>query len=318
MKVVFAYHPEMLEHDTGPYHPERPDRLRAIVEHLHTTGLWDQLEHIDVPLATEEHLQLIHPPSYIERIRKAADSGAQYLDPDTFVSTHSYAAALRAVGAILRCCDVVLQTNHRTSAFAAVRPPGHHAEPQRAMGFCLFNNVAIAARYAQQQYQLSRIAIVDWDVHHGNGTQAAFYSDPSVLYISLHQYPLYPGTGSEVEQGEGPGYGTTLNIPLPPASGGGVYRQAFEQKVLPKLRDFQPDFLLVSAGYDAHRNDPLASMLLEASDFGWMTRQLVTFAKNHTEYGIALVLEGGYHLEALARSVALTLETLLHVEAPRA
>ncbi len=311
MTVAFAYHPDMLEHDTGPYHPERADRLRTILEHLNATGLWAKLLSLEVPLADPEMLQLVHPPSYIEYIQRSSEAGPQYVDPDTVVSPHSYTAARRAVGAVLQCCDRVLTATERTAAFAAVRPPGHHAEPQRAMGFCLFNNIAIAARYVQQKHGLQKVAIIDWDVHHGNGTQAAFYSDPTVLYISLHQYPLYPGTGAEVEQGEGPGYGTTLNIPLPPGSGSTAYRQAFEQKVLPKLLDFQPELLLVSAGYDAHRQDPLASMLLEVSDFGWMTQQLAAFAHQHTRYGLVLSLEGGYHLEALARSVALTLEILL-------
>lgn len=311
MKTAIGYHPVTLEHLQGISHPERPERISYTLKYLQQSAIWENLIKLQVAPAPEEMLKLVHPERYIRKIQHAAQNAPLYLDPDTPVTEHSYSAALNAVGVLLSCCDFVLNANEKSSAFALIRPPGHHAESNRAMGFCLFNNIAIAARYIMTKYNVHSVAILDWDVHHGNGTQAIFYSDPTVLYISLHQFPFYPGTGSEEECGDGPGYGYTLNIPLPAGSGGEAYRQAFEEKVIPKLHKVQPDILLISAGYDAHRLDPLASMLLEEKDFAWMTTRVLEFATSNTEFGIVFALEGGYNLEALARSIYATLQTAI-------
>jgi acetoin utilization deacetylase AcuC-like enzyme len=247
----------------------------------------------------------VHTPEHIERVKRVCSAGRGLLDQgDTPVGPSSYPTALLAVGAAVRCADAVM-AGQVLRAFAAVRPPGHHAEPDRAMGFCLFSTVAIAARYLQRRHGVGRVAIVDFDVHHGNGTQACLESDPTVVYISLHQHPrtCYPGTGYEWETGVGPGRGYTLNIPFDPGAEDADYLQAMEQRVLPRLDDFKPEVLLLSAGFDAHRDDPLAQINLSEAGFGQITAQLVGSAQRHCGGRIVSVLEGGYHLRALARSV---------------
>ncbi|MBN2701259.1 MAG: histone deacetylase family protein [Methylohalobius sp. ZOD2] len=301
MTTQIYTHPACLEHDTGPGHPECRARLEIIHETLHEPR-FQNLSWPTLPAADRHQLTRVHQEAYIERIRATVPQrGLAYLDPDTPVSPGSWEAALRAAGAVCAGVDAVLG-GQADNAFCAIRPPGHHAEADRAMGFCLFNNVAIGARHALETFQLNRIAIVDFDVHHGNGTQAAFQREPKVLYASTHQFPLYPGTGRAAETG----VGNLINVPLPPGTDGRGFRTAAEKNILPALETFRPQLILVSAGFDAHRLDPLASLELEADDFGWITSRLM-------EYDAPLVssLEGGYHLEALAASVAAHVEALL-------
>ena len=294
-----------LEHLTPPGHPERPDRVRRLAQHLRDTGLLGQLQHISPRAARTEELEAVHTRDHILRIRQVCEAGGGVLDGgDTHASPASYKVALLAAGSVLSCIDAVLSRSVR-SAFCAVRPPGHHAESDRPMGFCLFNNVAVGARYAQHRHRIERVAILDWDVHHGNGTQHIFEEDPSVLYISLHQYPFYPGTGAASERGSGVGEGTTMNIPLPAGTDEHRYREEFAAKVVPALRDFAPGLLLISAGFDAHRDDPLADLRLTESSFGELTRQVAGIAP------AVSVLEGGYNLAALARSVEHHLRALI-------
>ena len=255
--------------------------------------------------ADDKWLRSVHSERHIQHVRHVCSVGGGVLDQgDTPVGPDSCNIALLAVGALLGCCDAVVQNRVRR-AFAAVRPPGHHAEPDRAMGFCLFSNIAIAARYLQKAHDVGKVAIVDFDVHHGNGTQAAFEDDPSVLFVSLHQDPrtCYPGTGYAWEVGDHAGRGFTLNIPMPPGAGDGEYAEAFDSKVLPKLDDFRPELLLISAGFDAHRDDPLAQVELSEEAFERMTRLLVQSANVHCSGRIVSALEGGYNLRALGRSV---------------
>ncbi len=310
--VAFVYHPDFLKHDTGLGHPERPQRLEAITSHLRSIGMWDKLTHILPGAADAKWIETCHPASYVEEIRRKCESGVQMLDAgDTIVCAESFRVATLAVGAALRGVDEACGSNSSArKVFCAVRPPGHHAETSTAMGFCLFNNIAVAARYAQQRYGLRRVAIVDWDVHHGNGTQEIFWTDRSVLYISLHQYPLWPGTGAADERGDGAGNGFTLNCPMKPGSGGTEYLEAFAEKILPALNDFAPELLLISAGFDAHKDDPLANIQLSESSFAAMTTMLCDVAEKHCGGRILSVLEGGYNLDALARSVESHLKTM--------
>jgi len=262
-RLGWVYDPLYLEHDTGD-HPENHRRLPAILALLEECGLLSCLTPLAASDASEADLALVHRPEMIRQVRQRCESGGGWLDADTVVCPRSYAAALRAAGGCLRATDAVL-AGEVESAFCLVRPPGHHATPERAMGFCLFNNVAIAARHAVARRGLERVAIVDFDVHHGNGTQDAFYADPAVLYFSAHQWPLYPGSGSWRETGEGPGHGCTVNLPLPPGCGDAHYRQAFQEVLAPLLQRFRPQFILVSAGFDGHFSDPLASMRLSCT-----------------------------------------------------
>jgi len=321
----FCTSPEFVDHLTGEHHPERPDRIRAIALAVRQAGLVDSpnpfpdfspgfqleplggekmLEISPVP-ADEQTIALVHSRQHIERIKQACQSGGGMLDEgDTPVSQRSFELALLSSGAVLSCCDAVMDGRVRR-AFAAVRPPGHHAEPDRAMGFCLFGNVAVAARYLQRRHAVHTVAIVDFDVHHGNGTQAAFEDDPSVLFISIHQHPktCYPGTGYEWEVGEGPGRGATLNVPMDPGAGDERYVAEFQSKILPKLDHFKPEILLISAGFDAHREDDLGQLGLNENDFAWITGRVHDVAKRHARGRIVSMLEGGYNLDALARSV---------------
>ncbi len=293
-------HPACLEHDTGPGHPECRARLEIILKTLQGPR-FKALEWRTAPAASRQQLASVHTEGYIDSVLAAIPTvGLAFMDPDTVVSPGSFKAALHAAGAVCAAVEAVV-TGEADNAFCAIRPPGHHALPNRAMGFCLFNNVAIAARHALERFDLARVAIVDFDVHHGNGTQLAFASEPRVLYASTHQFPLYPGTGLASEVG----IGNLVNVPLPPRTDSGHFRTQVLQRILPALKAFQPQLLLVSAGFDAHAEDPLASLLLNEDDFAWISARLL-------EFGVPLVstLEGGYHLAALAASVAAHVETL--------
>jgi acetoin utilization deacetylase AcuC-like enzyme len=307
MTVALITHPACLEHDTGPWHPERPDRLRRVLqalEHPHFSSLLRDL----APLATEEQLCLAHPPEYVRAILAVTPEPGQRvaLDADTIMSTGSREAALRAAGGAVMAVDAVME-GWAKQVFVAARPPGHHAERDRPMGFCLFANAAIAARHAQARWGLSRVAVVDFDVHHGNGTQDIFQADPTLFYASSHQYPCYPGTGSAEERG----VGNIVNAPLPPGSGSAAFREAWEVLILPALEAFKPDLLVISAGFDAHKADPLAQLRLDASDFTWVTGKLLEVARAHCQGRVVSLLEGGYDLDALAESAAAHVRALM-------
>jgi acetoin utilization deacetylase AcuC-like enzyme len=310
-----VYSDRFLDHDTGPGHPERPERLRALVPHLQKASLWASARHLTFEPATEELLTRVHTPGHVRFVRESCLRGATLLDEgDTRVSKMSYDAAILAAGGVAAAVDAVMLGELR-NVFCAVRPPGHHAERDRAMGFCLFNNAAIGARHAQTSHGAGRVAIIDWDVHHGNGTQHIFYDDPSVLYISTHQYPFYPGTGSRGERGIGPGEGATLNIPMPAGAGEREYLSAFRDEILPALARFRPELIIVSAGFDAHRNDPLANINLTEATFATLTSLVMDAARGACGGRIVSILEGGYNLTALALSVESHLRTLMHGQA---
>lgn len=295
-------------HDTGD-HPECPERIAALERALSAAGMFDDRE-VHAPIAAPvEAITAVHYPALVERVQRTAANGGAWMDPDTYVSVASYDIALLAAGAALQAVDLVM-TGEQRRVFSLGRPPGHHAERNREMGFCLFNNVAVAARHAVDQYGLSRVAIVDWDVHHGNGTQAIFWEDPNVLFMSLHQYPYFPGTGAHTERGAGRGEGLTINVPLPAGSGDEVYQQAFQDLVKPALDAFQPELIMVSAGFDAHRSDPLAQMRLSTSCFAMMADTLHQAALRWCEGKLVLVLEGGYNLQALGESVVTVIDAL--------
>jgi acetoin utilization deacetylase AcuC-like enzyme len=303
--VSVIYSPEFLEHKTGLFHPERPERLRAIVEALKAVSWADQIDW-QLPTSVDRRsllplLQQVHPQSYIEQVKHLARNDGGRLDADTPVSPRSYDVALLAVSAWLDGVDRVLATNN--PAFVLARPPGHHAEPTRGMGFCLFSNAAIASYYALQQPNIQRVAILDWDVHHGNGTQAIVENHPQLAYCSLHQSPCYPGTGKASECGQ---YNNVLNLPMKPSSSFMDYQLRFVEKIVPFLTNFQPDLLIVSAGYDANATDPLAEMALQPQDYGLFTDYCLQISRR-----IVFGLEGGYDLTALAESVVATLEHCL-------
>ena len=298
MPTLYVSHPAFLDHLTGPGHPERPDRIRAVGKALENER-FSNLARERAPEGRRDVVELVHPAAYVDEIATAAPAdGLVRLDPDTVMSPGSWKAVMHAVGGACYAVDEVVAGRAR-NAFCGVRPPGPHAETARPMGFCLFNIVAAAARHAQRAHGLERIAIVDFDVHHGNGTQDIFWSDPSVLYCSTHQMPLYPGTGSVNETG----VGNIVNAPLRPGDGGDAFREAVETRILPALQRFGPDLVMVSAGFDAHRRDPLANLQLTEQDFGWVTRRLMEVADRFAGGRVVSLLEGGYDLEGLARSV---------------
>ncbi|OGW68316.1 MAG: histone deacetylase [Nitrospirae bacterium RIFCSPLOWO2_02_FULL_62_14] len=302
-KTGFVYHPDYLKHDMGAGHPESPERLRAIVARLEQGGVMSRLIRIDPVPAADEWITLVHEPSYVAALKRHAPaSGRVMLDADTSMSSGSLPAAYLAAGGVLAAADAVM-AGRVDSAFCAVRPPGHHAEHNRAMGFCLFNNVAIAARYLQRKHGLARVLIVDWDVHHGNGTQHSFYDDPSVLFFSTHQYPHYPGTGGASERGSGKGEGATINVPMEAGEGDEDYLAVFQKVLVPAADSFKPDVVIISAGFDAHRDDPLASMGLTENGYAELTRIVAGIARRHGKGRILSSLEGGYNLQALSASV---------------
>jgi acetoin utilization deacetylase AcuC-like enzyme len=292
-----------LKHLTGAGHPERPERLIAISNRLRECGVLPQLLPIRPRAATPDEIGAVHAPAYVRRVAADCREGIGYVDsPDAPASVDSYAVALEAAGGVLAAVDAVMGGQVR-NAFCAVRPPGHHALTNRAMGFCLFNNVAIAARYLQRRHKLNRILIVDWDVHHGNGTQATFYADPTVFYFSAHQSPLYPGTGGADETGEGEGRGFTLNVPLPPGTGDTEYGRVFEERLRPAAAAFRPEFVLLSAGFDAAQGDLLGGMRLTPAGYASLTRLVKAIAAEHCQGRLVATLEGGYNLDRLAACV---------------
>jgi acetoin utilization deacetylase AcuC-like enzyme len=308
MSTVLYTHPACLDHDTGDYHPECADRLRAVLQALEGEE-FATLHRESAPLATNEQIRLVHSQDHIDSLRARVPAAGEqaHLDPDTVISAGSWEAALRAAGAVIAAVDEVAAATCR-NAFCAVRPPGHHAERASAMGFCLFNNVAIGARHAQHAHGLRRVAVIDFDVHHGNGTQDAFFADPDLFYASTHQSPCYPGSGLVEETGCA---GNIVNVPLPPGTTSAAWRQAMTSRVLPRLAEFKPDLVLVSAGFDAHASDPLAELQLTTDDFGWVTHQLCTLAGQLCRDRLVSVLEGGYDLRALARSSAAHVRALM-------
>ncbi|HEU5048485.1 MAG TPA: histone deacetylase family protein [Rickettsiales bacterium] len=301
MSIAVFSHSDCLRHDTGSGHPESVERLPVILAALKSSDFSRHLEFLEAPAATKVQVLLVHTPAHYERVQHAVSLAGTHhaLDPDTIISEGSLQAALHAVGAGCEAVDKVLGGTY-SSAFCAVRPPGHHAIPSRAMGFCLFNNIAIAAAHAMSTHGLKRVAIVDFDVHHGNGTQDAFEQDKRVLYISTHQRSHYPGTGNENEQGAG----NILNLPLPAGTDGGHYREVFSSRVIPAIEAFEPQLILVSAGFDAHRNDPLAGFMLMEEDYQWIGEQLRNVAEKCCEGKVVSFLEGGYWLPSLAASTA--------------
>ena len=307
MTIVFSHH-ATLGHNMGEGHPERPARMNAVEEAFQREGLADRLVRRDAERATLDCIGLMHPQEYIEQIvASVPSSGITRLDADTCLSPGSLEAVRRAVGAACSAVDAVLLGESK-NAFCAVRPPGHHAETNKAMGFCIFNTVAIAAAYAKQRYGVERVAVIDFDVHHGNGTQEMFWSDQNLLFASTHQMPLYPGTGSKSERGE---FDNIVNCPLISGDGSSEFRAAISEVILPGLLTFQPDLLLVSAGFDAHMNDPLAGLNLQDSDYAWVTKQLLEIADKFANGRLISTLEGGYDLLALTSSVASHVEELL-------
>lgn len=313
----FVYGDIYLKHDTGEGHPERPERLTAIVSKLKHDGVFTRLVPLQPVAASLEWIATVHAPGYIERVKSECRAGTGYVDtPDSPASTASYDAALMAAGGLLVAVDAVMDGKVK-NAFCAVRPPGHHALRNRAMGFCLFNNVAIAARYIQQKHKLAKVLIVDWDVHHGNGTQAAFDEDPTVFYFSVHQSPFYPGTGSADEKGVGKGLGTKLNVPLPAGCGDAEYKKAFMEKLEPAAAAFKPDFVLVSAGFDAAEGDLLGRMKVTPEGYAALTRIVKGIAEKYSGGRLISTLEGGYNLEVLATSVEAHVRVLMEPRAAK-
>ncbi len=309
-RTGFYYHPSCLEHDTGHGHPERPARLTAIMEHLKSSGLLEKLDvYAPEPIALET-IALVHPKSYIDYVARSCKDELTLWDSDTVVSKNSFLAARLAVGAIIAAVDKV-SAGQWQNAFCAVRPPGHHAEVEQAMGFCLFNNVAIAAEWLRRNTRAERVLIIDWDVHHGNGTQNIFYDRGDVFYFSAHQWPLYPGTGRTEEAGRGAGLNATRNLLVPPLTSEEKYLERFCAATQEIFATFQPDFTLISAGFDAHREDPLAQLQLTENGFAALTDHVLGWAQRYCENRVVSVLEGGYNLNALAHSVAAHVECML-------
>lgn len=303
MTTAYLYNPVYLKHKTGLGHPEKPERLSAINTAIISASFFKDLLLIHPSSPDQKYIEMIHPRSYIERVKNEIESGTSFLDSmDTAVSPESFEVALLAVGGSLNMCDAIMNEKAQ-NGFCAIRPPGHHAEKNYAAGFCIFNNIAIAAKYLQERHGLKKIAIVDWDVHHGNGTQHSFERDNTIFYISLHQYPHYPGTGDASEEGIGKGKGFTLNIPMNAGSGDAEYLSAFKNRILPALDSFKPEILLISAGFDAHRSDPLSSIRISSETFSEFTRMLMTIAKKHSHGRVIAFLEGGYNLNSLSESI---------------
>ncbi len=298
----------------APYkHPESPDRIRGLTKEVKKSHLAGQVDFIEAKAAKRAHIEPIHPRRYTERLRRSCKAKKQWFDfEDTFINEHSYQAALFAAGGSIEGVRLALSGEYRR-VFCCVRPPGHHAEREKGMGFCLMNNVAIAARFGLSSGNVRKVMIVDWDAHHGNGTQNIFEMDPSVFYLSIHEHPtfLFPGTGRRWETGKGKGAGTTMNIPLPPGSGDEEYIHVFTKQVVPTLKTFDPDILLISAGFDGHKDDPLSDMTLTEQGFGEITRILVSASETCSSVSVVSILEGGYQINGLAKSVISHLDALV-------
>lgn len=307
-KTAFIYHPDYLNHDTGPKHPERPNRLIACHAKLKQSDVWDKLFHIDPNPATIQQIGYAHKPGYSDYIRQHCELEIPTAF-DTIVTSESFDIALLSTGGVLSAAKAVA-TGQVKNAFAMVRPPGHHATPGQSMGFCLFNNIAITARYLQREHGVGKVAIVDWDVHHGNGTQDIFYEDEAVFFFSIHQSPLYPGTGSQYEKGSGKARGTTCNVPVPAWSDDDDYILAFNDILIPALRDFSPEFILISAGFDAHYLDLLSQTNLTADGFAELTDLVLDTADEIASGNVVSALEGGYSLDGLSESVVAHVERL--------
>lgn len=300
MTTLLVSHPASLRHATPPGHPERADRVR-IIEQVLEEERFAALARVSAPLGTVDQVTLCHPRDFADAVIAASpESGLVAFDADTVMSPGTVEAALRGVGGATHAVDEVMQ-GRAANAFCALRPPGHHAESVQAMGFCFFNSAAIAARHAQKAHGAERVVVIDWDVHHGNGTQEIFWDDPSVLYASTHEMPLYPGTGAASERGA---HGTIVNAPLRAGDGSDIFREAFESAILPRVESFRPDLIIISAGFDAHWRDPLANINLKESDFAWATQQLMAIADRLAGGRVVSVLEGGYDLEGLSKSAA--------------
>lgn len=308
MQTAYYTHSSFLLHEMGSWHPECPARLRAIDDRLHAARLFDFLAHHDAPDVTRAQLLLVHDAAYVDALEAASPPvGVRVIGVDASMNPHTLTAARHAAGGAVDAVDRVLR-GEMANAFVACRPPGHHATRTQAIGFCFFNNVAVAAAHALGAHGLERVAIVDFDVHHGNGSQDIFWSDQSVMYCSTHEMPLYPGTGAVSERGE---FNTVVNAPLRAGDGGDQFRQALEQSILPRLRAFKPDILLISAGFDAHTRDPLANLNLVEADYTWVTQKLMEVADASCNGRIVSVLEGGYDLQGLSRSVAAHVTALM-------
>ena len=306
MSTAYISHPDFMKHEMGRHHPECPERIAAIEDQLIQSRLDAHLKRIDPPLASETDITRVHSEDHLAFVKsKAPSSGYSMIDGDTIMNPATWTVSLRAAGAAIAAVDAVMQ-GEVNNAFCAIRPPGHHAEPHRSMGFCVFNNVAIATRYAIEKYDLDRVAVIDFDVHHGNGTEAAFINDPHVLMCSFFQHPFYPYSGLD-------GGDNMVNVPLPASTNGKVVREMISQTWIPRLHEFKPQLIIISAGFDAHREDDLGQMGLVEDDYVWMTKQLMEIANQYCEGKIVSCLEGGYNLSALGRSVAAHLKTLAEI-----
>ena len=306
MSTAYISHPDFMKHEMGRHHPECPERIAAIEDQLIQSRLDAHLKRIDPPLASEADITRVHSEDHLAFVkRKAPSSGYAMIDGDTIMNPATWTVSLRAAGAAMAAVDAVMQ-GEVNNAFCAIRPPGHHAEPHRSMGFCVFNNVAIATRYAIEKYDLDRVAVIDFDVHHGNGTEAAFINDPHVLMCSFFQHPFYPYSGLD-------GGDNMVNVPLPASTNGKIVRDMISKTWIPRLDEFKPQLIIISAGFDAHREDDLGQMGLVEDDYVWMTKQLMEVANRYCDGKIVSCLEGGYNLSALGRSVAAHLKTLAEI-----
>lgn len=307
MSTLYLTHPSCLKHENGPGHPERPDRLRAI-EKLLSHELFNDLTREQAESGSIEQIARVHPQNYIDLIENSRPTeGHAFIDPDTSMNKYTWDALLNSIGAATYAVDQVMTGKHK-NAFVATRPPGHHAETTRACGFCIFNNIAIAAEQARKVHGAERIAAIDFDVHHGNGTQDIFWSDKDLFYGSTHEMPLFPGTGAKNETG----VGNIFNAPLSSGDGGEKFAEAMKERILPSIKNFSPDILLISAGFDAHTSDPLANIHLNEKDFSWISAELMDIADKQCEGRVVSILEGGYHLEGLAKSVGVHMQHLMN------